>query len=129
MRIKSDIWELRDGELNVFRGNYQAFLEARRQAASPDPAPVPDPEEQGIPAGSNGNGRSKNEQRRREAALQQLLDEIAALEQNVEDLAHQLQAVSAAQDFDKIQSTSIEYDAARSRLERKVAEWEKMASE
>ena len=128
-RLATQIWALREGRLSVHKGGYQSYLEARRQQASESEKEVQVVVEE-TPAGSSPNqGLSKNEQRRREAALQRLLDEIAALEQAVEDLAHQLQAVSVAQDFDKIQSTSIEYEAAQHRLENKVAEWEKMASE
>ena len=126
-RLATQIWHLRGGRLEIFRGTYAEYLAARAQAdAAQEPAPaVVATEETPMVAPQ----MSKNERRRREEALATAEARIHSAEERVAALAAALQDASAAQDFDKIQSLSIEYGAAQQSVDALLAAWEKLASE
>jgi ATP-binding cassette subfamily F protein 3 len=127
-RLATQIWHLRDGRLDVFRGSYQEYLAARAQVGAPQEAPAV------IDVDATGDDPaapqlSKNEQRRRHDALAAAEARIHQAEEQLTRVAHALQQASANQDFDKIQTLSIEYEAAQRTVDRLLAEWEKLASE
>ncbi len=130
-RLATQIWEVANGRLRIFRGPYQEYLAQRQQemiqgkemSTGGKTAVAPSP----SGAASNGNDtRSKNEQRRHAARLAALEEQISALEVRLHDLTLALQQSASAQDFDKMQSLSIEYAAVEESLAHKLAEWERM---
>ena len=129
-RLASQIWNLEDGRLYVHKGSYQQFIierdqerEQTKEAAAEARAAAK------AQTQSNGNGLSKNEQRKREEALVQVEDAIAAAETQLALLGERIQAATQAESFDKIQSLSVEYGTMESHLEQLMAQWEKMTHE
>ncbi|MCA9971934.1 MAG: ABC-F family ATP-binding cassette domain-containing protein [Anaerolineales bacterium] len=124
-RLATQIWEVRDGRLQVYAMPYQAYLAQRQEeidaaraiaAAERAAAQEADPAEEPQ--------LSKNELRRRQAALTQVEARIAAAEEKLAAVTHNMQAATAAQAFDKIQSLSIEYANLEQELETLLTEWE-----
>jgi len=131
-RLATQIWELRDGHLRVYNGSYQEYLAQRSQEA--EEARVAVPERTAVATTSSDNGSetprlSKNEQRKREAALSGLEQQVHELETRLHTISTDLQAATQAQSFDKIQTLSLEYAATEQELMQRMAEWEKLAHE
>lgn len=130
-RLATQIWEVANGRLRIFRGSYQEYLAQRQQEVQQVKEATVAGKTAVAPSlantASNGSEvRSKNEQRRHAARLAALEEEISALEARLHDLTMALQQSASAQDFDKMQSLSIEYAAAEESLAHKLAEWESM---
>lgn len=126
-RLASQIWELDEGRLRVFKGSYQELVTERERRAA-----------QGVAPGRSANGGKPRQtavdqrQNKKQAGLvaerlARVEAEIGELEATLEQLALALQAASNDQDVDKIQKLSIEYAATESRLETVVTEWENFA--
>jgi ATP-binding cassette, subfamily F, member 3 len=128
-RLASQIWELDEGHLHVFKGSYQALMAERERLASQSAASSR-PMNGGGPTQAQAAQRQSKKQAQLEAErLARLETEISELEATLEQLAMALQAASNDQDVDKIQNLSIEYAATESRLETMVTEWENFARE
>jgi ATP-binding cassette, subfamily F, member 3 len=124
-RLATQIWEVRDGRLQVYSGSYQEYLAWRAQQTRADSVPVVD----SRPQRDNGQGLSKNEQRRLEQKIQTLESKITTAEQRLDQVTRDLQAATEAQDFDKIQRLSIEYAAAEKQVNTLMEEWTQLAQE
>ncbi len=126
-RLATQIWDLRNGRLRVFNGPYQEFLAKRQQEAlqEKEAAAQRQTAVSTTPSSTNGTEAiSKNEQRRRNALLATLEESITHLEAQIDEITHALQQATTLQDFDKIQSLSIEYARAEDELAQKLAKWE-----
>jgi ATP-binding cassette, subfamily F, member 3 len=130
-RLATQVWDLREDEgLFVYPGPYREFLVARAAAGDKDVPPAARAVDTATPTSGDGQTTlSKNEQRRLRERVQKLEAEIAALEAKVEEVGAALQAASEAEDVGKIQSLSIEYASAASRLEELIESWEELAHE
>ncbi len=127
-RLATQIWSLEDGRLRVFEGNYQEYLTARlqeREAEQSEPAAADPPPAVREPAATPA--LSKNERRRLEEALAAVESQIEAGEARLARIRDDLQAAGAAQDFDRIQSASLEYGQLEAHLEELLQEWERLA--
>ncbi|MCO5184453.1 MAG: ATP-binding cassette domain-containing protein [Anaerolineae bacterium] len=130
--LATQIWELRDDQLRVYYGDYEAYLTARMQEREADRA-----EREAEKLAANGSqpieperkGLSKNEMRRRRRALDLVEGQIEAVEEEMMRCTDELQAASEAQDFGRIQAASDAYETAQRELEELLAEWEKLAVE
>jgi ATP-binding cassette, subfamily F, member 3 len=128
-RLASQIWELDEGRLHVFKGSYQELLSERERQAAQNAPPERSANGHG-PRGETATEKESKKQARLEAEqLARLETEIGELEAGLAQLAAALQTASNDQDVDKIQKLSIEYAAVESRLESAVAEWENVARE
>lgn len=123
-RLATEIWELRDGVLHSFKGDYQAYLEARereREAAREEAvsaksvAPTPTLDAPKI---------SKNEARRQAEALARIEARIMELEATLEQQSSALQSASEVQDLPAIQRLSEQYATTQAQLEGLWAELE-----
>ncbi len=126
-RLATQIWDLRNGRLRVFNGPYQEFLAKRQQEALQEKEAAAQRQTAVSTTSSSTNGTeaiSKNEQRRRNALLATLEESITHLETQIDEITHALQQATTLQDFDKIQSLSIEYARAEDELAQKLAKWE-----
>lgn len=124
--LATQIWQLRDGRLEVFKGSYKAFIGDRDEQEAEEEAPeAPQPEtEPDAP-----KPLSKNEQRRLRQALQELEEQIGAAEYELEQLAQATQEATQAEHFDKIRSLSLEYAATEQKLDELMQQWESLAQE
>lgn len=129
-RLATQIWPLEDGHLNVFAGDYQAFVDDR-EGADDEEGDAPQTKDDARPAPEEDEQKplSKNEMRRLRQAVQELEEEIGEAEYQLEQLAQALQAATEEEHFDKIQSLSLEYAATERRLETLMEKWEELAHE
>ncbi|MFQ5421835.1 MAG: ABC-F family ATP-binding cassette domain-containing protein, partial [Anaerolineae bacterium] len=129
-RLASQVWELKDGNLRIFGGNYQEYLVIREQetaAAKEEAAAIRAATK--TRSGRNGSQLSKNEQRRRAEAVAHLENRITETEEKLYEISENLQKATEAQSFDKIQHLSAAYTDAEAALEELMALWETFADE
>jgi ATP-binding cassette, subfamily F, member 3 len=126
-RLATQIWELRDGRLHVFRGTYQEFLAAREQAARQakeaatpaPPAPAP-----AAPA----PGKTGKAARREAETLAALEARISATEAALAECERRLQAAGDTGHYTDLARLGHEYTATQAELDRLMAEWEALAT-
>ncbi|MEZ4643082.1 MAG: ABC-F family ATP-binding cassette domain-containing protein [Chloroflexota bacterium] len=125
-RLATQIWDLRNGRLQVYNMPYQEYLAKRQQELeAAQLAAVIERETAVITKQQNGQPQlSKNEQRRRAAALHEIEEQITLGEVRLAEISQALQEATQAQAFDKIQSLSIEYTNAEEELDALLSEWE-----
>ncbi|MCB0012551.1 MAG: ABC-F family ATP-binding cassette domain-containing protein [Anaerolineales bacterium] len=129
-RLATQIWDLRDGHLRIYKGSYQDYLAQREADAQALKEAAQAERQEQVQSNDNGAPKlSKNEQRRREEALEKLMLTIENKELAAGAVAEALQVASEAQDFDKIQTLSIEYETLQEELNELIAQWEAQASE
>ena len=129
-RLATQVWELRDGHLDVFAGGYQALLAHRRgnEPLTEDSAQEA-PESKAQQEETRPTPLSKNERRRLQQALAEVEDQIGETEYTLQQLASALQEASTAEHVDRIHSLTIEYAAAEERLTQLMGRWEELAYE
>ena len=131
-QLATQIWSIQGNQLRVFEGNYQEYV-AWRDGRDEQEKDVPASQTTAVSDPSptaNGQPRlSKNEQRKLAEALQAAEEKITAVEAHIEQVSQELQAASEAQDFDKIQAKSIEYNTLQETLESLMTHWEELAHE
>ncbi len=119
-RLATQIWDLDNGHLRVFKGTYQAYLaqlEAERAAAlEAQGAAVKAAEEAAKPAVDP-------------KVVQRLEAQITSLEGEITELETLLAHASAAGNGDTIQALSQQYSAQQKRLEELMIEWEELAAQ
>ena len=125
-RLASQIWDLRDGRLKVYKGGYQNYLEQRDQEAlflKESKAAEAAPAANGRP-GRADRGLSKNERRQQAKRLQALEDEIHEKETQLAEIAEALQEASQRQAVDDIRRLSEAYADMDVQLAELMASWE-----
>jgi ATP-binding cassette subfamily F protein 3 len=127
-RLATQIWNLEEGRLQVFKGSYENYI-ADRNRRSEEVDKGKDPSAPVKERPRRQEKTSKNEAARQAARLSQLEEAIAANEVNLRELTDQLQEASRSDAFDNMRSISIEYTAMQSHLEELLLEWEKLARE
>ena len=119
-RLATQIWDLRDEQLNVFQGSYRQFVlqraelnvQIRKVLLSPRPL-------------MRDNSR---ETRKQQQALERLEARISQHEQAMKKINKSLQKASNAQPYEHIQKLSWEYAQAQTEMETLMAEWEALAA-
>ncbi len=131
-QLATQIWVVDPptGRMRVYAGTYQDYLTRRDQERAALHAEIQAKKSkkaalQSAPA--EKPTRSKNEQRRLEQALAEVESKIEETESAKETASDDLQAASEAQDFDKIQRKSIEYNQLEAKLEELMDEWAVLA--
>jgi ATP-binding cassette, subfamily F, member 3 len=127
--LATRIFEIEDGHVHVFPGNYEDYL--WRKQGGPETI-VAGPADQSLPSrDSNGAGSSKA--RVNPMKLQKVRDRLAAVEQQVAALESEIaQHEAALADFKSVEETVRINDlltARRRELESRVAEWESLSAE
>jgi ATP-binding cassette subfamily F protein 3 len=114
-RLATQIWDLRDGRLNVFQGSYRQYILQRAElnAATRKIIFAPKP-----PARDNSR-----ETRKQQQALERLEVRINEHEQVMQQLNKALQKANG-KPYEKIQELSWEYAQAQSEMEALMTEWE-----
>jgi ATP-binding cassette subfamily F protein 3 len=118
-RLASQIWELRDKRLHVFKGTYREFVLSRT-------APSAQPRQIILPSRPLARDNSK-ETRKRQEALSRIEDRIREAELVVQRLASEMQAPGNRWSYEQIHTMSTQYAQAQARLEALMGEWEKLA--
>jgi len=135
-RLATTVWEVRDGRLRVFEGDYQEFAAAReaelaRAKEARDAAKAREParrEEPGANAGGGGGSlreerKSLREERKRAESLAKLEGQIAAAEAQLADYTRRLQEESEARRHDEVGRLGEEYTTTQQRLDDLMADW------
>ena len=135
-KLATRIFEIADGEVRVFPGNYEDYLwrkqggaeklsatleaESMAEVKTPEPAAVPE------------NGAAHHKTRKvNPLKLKQLEDRRAALEEQTSRLEHEIAALEAALGhFSSVEETrrqTAELEKKRAELETVLAEWESIS--
>ena len=118
-RLATQIWELRGGRLQVFKGTYRELLEQRAAGTAPQQAVSGKPKVQGV--------RSAQAPARLNRELAALEERIARQEASLQRLSQELQSAGQAQSFDQVHSLSWKYARAQADLEKLLAQWEELS--
>jgi ATP-binding cassette subfamily F protein 3 len=126
--LATQLWLLEGDRLQVFDGTYREYLAQREREAEQARQEVTERREKvrvrRRREKADGAARKKRAQR-----LTQVEEQISGLETQQSRLVDALQAASAAETFDKIQSLSLEYATVTEQLEALLHEWENLARE
>ncbi len=117
-QLASQIWELRDGRLDVFDGTYREFVLQRADGASQARKML-------LPSKPLARDNSRNT-RRLQQALEKLEQRIREQEQAVQHISQELHHTSGSNGFKSINDLSWKYARAQAELERLTGEWEKL---
>lgn len=121
--LATQIWEASPGKLDVFEGTYQEYLEARRKQ-----------EETAIPVqnGATSNGAVVSEKKhglnpyQLQKRIQDVENQIHALEDRLETLTVEIEAASAAGDAQRVSDLGAEYSQTEADLDESMVEWEQL---
>lgn len=121
--LATQIWELEDGQLRVYRGNYDQYLqEKRRQRGAAPPESIRG--QKSHPPARRKEQKARQERERRARRALELEVEIVALEGRLATLADALAESSATQQLDRVRELGVEYSQTEQNLEQLMAEWE-----
>lgn len=125
--LATHIWEIEQGELHQFEGNYSAYR-AAKQALAVEKMPSKEDNATEWAMRQRALRQKQLALRRREERLQTLEREIAQLEEDLERTASRLHSASAAQDAARVAALGREYEAIEQALAERLEEWERLAS-
>lgn len=116
-RLGTQIWDLREGHLRVFKGTYQEYLKTLEDTRAADeeaakPAPQPD-DESAVDA----------------KALSKLETQITTLEDDITELETLLAHASAAGNSETLKTLSQQYKSRQRKLEDLMKEWTLLAEQ
>jgi len=119
-RLATQIWELREGKLMVFKGSYRKFVlqhavpstQIRQLILSPRPM---------------ARDNSK-ETRKLQQVLSRLENRIQQQESSMQQLSKALQRDGKDQPHDKVRDISLQYAQAQEEMEELIDEWEILAA-
>jgi ATP-binding cassette, subfamily F, member 3 len=118
-RLATQIWDLREGRLDVFDGSYREFVLRRSVKNAPAAGRqillAPKPMLRGNSA----------ETRRKAQALEMLEERIREAESSIQKLSRELQKAGQAQSFNRTHQLSNKLAQAQASLEHMMVEWEK----
>jgi ATP-binding cassette subfamily F protein 3 len=118
-RLATQIWELRDKRLHVFRGSYQQFVLSHT-------APSTQPRRIILPPKPLARDNSR-ETRKRQEALAMIETRIRDAELAVQRIASEMQRPGNRWSYEQIRAMSTQYAQAQAKLESLMGEWEKLA--
>jgi ATP-binding cassette subfamily F protein 3 len=124
--LATHIWEVRDGALTEYEGNYSAYLEFKAQQEAGVQAQEAKPTRQTT--GARGNDENRAAERRRQADLEACEQAIEELERRLEDAERLISLASAAQESERVVALSHEYQELQQALGAHLQRWERLAS-
>ncbi len=117
-QLASQIWEIRDGKLIVFKGTYRQFVLQRANTSSQTAHML-------LPAKPQVRNNSQDTKRMHQA-LDKLEGRIREQEQAVQRITQELRHASGSKGFEVINDLSWKYAKAQAELEKLTHEWEKL---
>jgi ATP-binding cassette, subfamily F, member 3 len=120
-RLATQIWDLRDNKLNIFKGKYREFILRRAAPASSSKA------RQILLTPKPMVRDNSKETRRREQNLALLEERIREQETSIQRLSREIEKAGRANASDKIQNLSWQVAQAQAKLDNLMVEWEKLA--
>lgn len=125
-RLATQVWELRDGELRVYPGNYGAYVaarEAERAALAAGRTAEIDATKAARPPQSDA-ARPALSLARQQAEAERLISEIHSQETHLHALAEAMVAATEAKDWDEVQRLELAYRDQEAHLAALMAHWE-----
>jgi ATP-binding cassette, subfamily F, member 3 len=117
-QLASQIWEIRDGRLNVFDGTYREFVLQRAGGASQTRRML-------LPSKPVAKDNSQDT-RRQQQALEKLEQRIREQEQAVQRISQELHHAGGSRGYETVNDLSWKYARAQAELERLTGDWEKL---
>jgi ATP-binding cassette subfamily F protein 3 len=140
--IATQIWEIRDGELKIYHGDYESYRMQRDLSAGPSPevgAKNFSPLREGVGVRSGERPRRISpgkEQRQRErqraklaAREAELMGAVTALENEIAQIEKEMEAASYAGDHQRLRELTTLYRQKRQELETASEQWSQAAEE
>lgn len=124
--LATHIWEIGDGGLGQFEGNYSAYIEHQARLELQAQAVEAKQTRQTDQVRSVASSRSA--ERRRQADLDACELAIEELELQLESIEHQISQASAAQEAERVRSLGLEHQALQHTLGDLLQRWERLAS-
>jgi ATP-binding cassette subfamily F protein 3 len=118
-RLATQIWELRDKRLHVFKGTYREFVLSHF-------APSSQPRRIILPPRPLARDNSR-ETRKRQEALSLIEKRIRDAELAVQRIASEMQRPGNRWSYEQIREMSTQYAQAQAKLESLMGDWEKLA--
>jgi len=127
-RLATQVWELREGKLHVFKGSYREFVLRRAAAAGPGRARQVLPPARPVGAYGHTPLRLDSHAARKKAeAIAQVEGRIQDKESEVQRLYSAIQQASEKQAFEKVRQLSDQLAQAQAALDQYMLDWEKLA--
>lgn len=123
-RLATQIWALEDNQLQVFEGGYPEYVAQREKENLEREGKERSRREYRRPA--RDGQRRQREFAERLASLEQ---EISELEKRLVALGVALEDAGAGRQLDKVRELGLEYSSAEEELQRRLAEWARLADE
>jgi len=129
-RLATQIWDLDNGRLRTYPITYQTFLARQEKARIAQAMATPPPiTQQKSVTPAAAPTLSKNAQRKRAEALHRIEEAITDAENHLATLTLAMEQATQSQNFDKIQSLSVEYTDAEGKLDELLEQWETFSDE
>jgi ATP-binding cassette, subfamily F, member 3 len=122
--LATHIWEIRDGALTEYEGNYSAYLEHKALVE----AEVQEASPARTGAGQRGVDTERAAERRRQQDLVACEQAIERLERELEDTERLISLASAAQEAERVVALSHTYQELQEALGEQLQRWERLAS-
>jgi ATP-binding cassette, subfamily F, member 3 len=126
-RLATQVWDLRDGRLEVFKGSYREFLLRGAVATNKNGDARPDSRKLLLSTRPMARDNSK-ETRRRQEALDKVEMRIREQEAALRRLTAELQKNGTSRSYEKTHQLSWQVARAQAALDDLMKEWEQLAA-
>jgi len=124
--LATQVWVIEDGELRVYKGDYQEYLVRRAREQEEERERTARAEAARRQEAARSAERLRRQERQATArgpTLEEIEDQIHELEGRLHQLGIELTEASAAQEFDRVRDLGVEYKRVEAELEELMAEW------
>ncbi|MCC6793065.1 MAG: ABC transporter ATP-binding protein, partial [Thermomicrobiales bacterium] len=132
-RIATRIWEIADGSIKQYRGNYTDYQRQlghrqdspppKEKEKAPEPAPTP------VAVATATPPRSLKSEAKAQKALLQVERDIARLEGKLNEVSDALTVASIDADMDAVARLGAEYDRLQNEVEGAYTRWEELSAQ
>ncbi len=123
--VATQIWEIRDGELKIFRGDYESYRGERESSSS---GKITTEQRRRLSPGKEQ--RLRERQRAKLAAREaELMALVTALENEIAQLEREMETASSAGDYQRVHELAELYRQKRQELESASEDWAQAAQE
>lgn len=126
-RLATQIWELRDGHLHVFNGTLAEYNESRRLADEREKA-ARDAQRKATRREDFDERQQRIAERKRQEAAAQMETRVHTLEEELAQIAADLDAASQRQDVEAVTRLGLNWQEKQRQLDHAVEEWAALAT-
>jgi len=130
-KLATQIWEVREEQLQVHHGDYQSYLVAREAILAAEKMTRAEAKAEARAEADGRDGRPSRQRdrdaRRAARELAQTEDKIHTLEAKLDQLHQEMEAVSHAQDWQKLRELEQVYQETETSLENLMERWETLS--